>query len=319
MSEAVALAMDMGGTWTRAALISQGGEILWSDRTPTNANRGKDAIISSAENLLQQGLSQAGNRDLAGIGIAVAGPVDRETGTLYDPPNLAPLDGVSFKTLWEGSIGHPIHIGNDATLAALGEYRYGAGQGAHTLVYMTISTGIGGGVVVEGRPLTGAYGMAGELGHMFIERDTPICACGKSGCLEAIASGTAIARRARSLIEEGGNSALKEMVSGDMPKITAAMVFDAAKQGDLLASQVVDDAADALGLGLVNVLHIFNPDVIVVGGGVSQNWDYLKPIVETRIEAQAMSHVLKRGFKLVVSSLGDDIGLYGAAAAVFQR
>ena len=315
--ETLALAMDLGGNWLRVSLATRGGDLLWKERVPTNAEEGAAAVIARVEELLRRGTSQAGDRKLAGIGIGVASPVDPETGTMYNPPNLPELDGVSFKSLWRKVVDPPVLVGNDATLAALGEYRYGAGVGAHTLVYMTISTGIGGGAVVQGRPLTGAHGMAAELGHMTIDRNGPRCTCGNVGCLESIASGTAIANKARGLVGGAVGSIMGDMVSGDLDRISAETVFEAASRGDPLARDVLDDAARGLGAGMVNVLHTFNPDVIVVGGGVSRNWDSLSPAVGAYIEAHAMSHIRKRGFKLLVSPLGDDIGLLGAAALVW--
>ena len=315
--KSLALVMDVGGTSTRAALASRDGGLVWKDRVATDAHKGAESVIAAIEALIHRGFSEAGDRQVAGVGLALAGPVDPDTGIMYDPPNLPMLDGISFKTLLHGKVRAPIFVGNDATLAALGEYHYGSGAGAHTLVYLTVSTGIGGGVVVNGQPMWGAHGMAGELGHMTIDRYGDRCKCGHVGCLESLASGTAIANRARKLALEKNASALAEMVSGRLEQISSEMVFEAAADGDAIAVEVLEHAALSLGAGLVNILHIFNPDVIVIGGGVSNHWDYLRPAVETYIENNAMSHILKRGFK-IVTSMGDEIGLLGAAALVWQ-
>ena len=314
----VALVMDLGGNWIRVALATRDGELLWRERQPTSSGEGGPAVIDRIGQLLQRGISQAGGRRIAGIGMGLAGPVDPDTGIMYNPPHIPGLDGVSLKSLWEKELKWPVLVGNDATLAALGEYRYGSGAGARALVYMTISTGIGGGVVIDGRPMMGAFGMAGELGHMCIDVDGPRCPCGGVGHLEAIASGTAIADAARRRVAEKGESVMGEMVSGELELISSETVFEAAAGGDPPAREILDYAARALGAGLVNVLHVFNPDVIVLGGGVSRNWDYLRPTVESYIEAQSMAHVKRLGFKLTVSSLGDDIGLLGAAALVWH-
>lgn len=313
------MAMDIGGNWARAALVLQSGEVAWRERVPTEPHEGKETVIARVEALLRRGISQAGSGSVAGVGMGVASPVDPVTGIMYSPPNLPSLDGVSFKSLWQSRFRWPVHVANDATLAALGEYRYGAAAGAHTLVYITISTGIGGGVVAGGRLQQGANGMAGEFGHMSVDRSGPRCKCGNIGCLEAIASGTAIADRARRLVMEKGGSMMADMVSGDPSLISSETVFDASGMGDPMAGEIVADVSSALGAGLVNILHAFNPDVIVVGGGVSQNWDRLDPGVRSYIEENAMSHIRKMGFKLLVSSLGDDIGLMGAAALVWEN
>ena len=316
--EPVALVMDLGGNWMRVALVNQGGELLWRDRQPTRAHESREDVIGRIDNLLYEGISQAGQRKIAGIGLGVAAPVDPETGLMYNPPNIPSLDGVSLKSLWEPRVEWPVLVGNDATLAALGEYRYGAGADARMLVYLTVSTGIGGGVVIDGRPMMGSHGMAGELGHMCVDRNGPIDKCGNVGCLEGLASGTAIGDIARSRVTGKSGSIIEDLVSGELDRISAETVFQAAGRGDPVAKGVVDEAGRALGAGLVSVIHIFNPDVIVIGGGVSQDWEYLRPSVESYIEAHAMGHVRRLGFKLAVSSLGDDIGLLGAAALVWQ-
>ena len=316
--ESISLVMDLGGNWIRVALATVGGDLVWRDRQPTDAEAGRQAVIDRVESLLTEAISHADGREVVGVGMALASPVDPESGIMYNPPNLPALDGVSFKSIWEQKLDCPVMVGNDATLAALGEYRYGSGSGARTLVYMTISTGIGGGVVIDGRPLMGAYGMAGELGHMCVDRNGPRCKCGHVGCLEIIASGTAIGDRARKQVEEGVGPVIRELVAGDLDRITSETVFEAATRGDTAAVAILDDVGAALGAGLVNILHIFNPDVIVLGGGVSSNWDYLRPSVESYIESHAMSHVLKSGFRLSISTLGDEIGLLGAAALVWQ-
>ena len=315
----MAVVMDLGGTQMRVAVVDRQGSILWREAELTRAQESQAELISRMEAILDRAIFQVGDKTLAGLGIGLAGPVDPATGIMYDPPNIRCLDGVSFKDLWAERFSRPILIGNDATVAALGEYRYGAGAGSHTLVYMTVSTGIGGGIVVDGRPLMGAYGMAGELGHMCVDLNGPPCQCGGSGCLERVASGTAIAEIARRRVEGMDSSVMGDLVSGELSQITAETVFQAASKGDRAALEILDQVVRALGCGLVNVLHIFNPDVIVLGGGVSRDWEQLRPGVEAYIEANAMSHVRKLGFKLVVSSLGDDIGLLGAAALVWQN
>ena len=317
--EPVALVMDLGGNWIRVALATPDGDLPWRERRPTNAQEGGDAVVARVEELLQLGIANAGGKEIVGMGLGIAGPVVPETGMIYRPPNIPGLDGVSFKSLWGNRVAWPVLVGNDATLAALGEYRYGAGAGAHTLVYITISTGIGAGIVVEGRPLMGAYGMAGELGHTTVDRNGPPCKCGSVGCLEGIASGSAIAETARRRVEARSDTLIRGIVSGELDRISAETVFEAAAGGDPLAVGIIEDVARGLGAGLVNVLHTLNPDVIVIGGGVSQNWEYLRPAVQSYIVAHAMPHVQKLGFKLVVSALGDEIGLLGAGALVWQH
>ncbi len=326
--EQVVVAMDWGGTWARASVIDRQGRLLWSSRRGNSSDPAREAIIQNATELIRQGIDWARDKSIAGIGVAVAGPVDAETGTLYDPPNLPTLNGVSLKSQWEPVLGYPVHVGNDATLAALGEFHFGAGRQASdggnppaTLVYVTVSTGIGGGVVYRGKPFLGAHGLAGEVGHQVIDTgpQAPACQCGSSGCLEALASGTAIARIARDrLAQEGRDGFLIE--PGDPASLTAETVFQAAAQGDGLAISILDDAASALSVGLVNLLHLYNPDLIVLGGGVTIGLVELNLVdqVRDRMLVRAMSR-RHRDVTLVTSTLGDAVGMVGAASLVWQE
>ncbi len=218
-------------------------------------------------------------------------------------------------------------VGNDANLAALGEFHFGVGLYAsievsppRTQVYVTVSTGIGGGVVDRERLFLGANGLAVEIGHMVIDRSAsaPACQCGNRGCLEALASGTAIARTARSRVTEteGHSSAL---ASGEVEAITSETVFQAAVQGDGLALNILEDVVDALSVGLTNALHLFNPDLVVLGGGVTVGLTDLNflPRIESLMLQRAMSQRHK-DFRLAASRLGDNVGMVGAAALVWS-
>ena len=326
--EQVVVAMDWGGTWARASVIDRRGQLLWNSRRGNPSESTREAILQNATDLLREGIAWAPDKSVAGIGVAVAGPVDAETGTLYDPPNLPTLNGVSLKDHWEPELGYPVHVGNDATLAALGEFHFGAGKLASdrgnppaTLVYVTVSTGIGGGIVDRGQPFLGAHGLAGEVGHQVIDTgpQAPACQCGSSGCLEALASGTAIARIAgERLAKEGRDGFLVE--SGDPSSLTSETVFQAAAQGDGLAISILDDVVSALSVGLVNLLHLYNPDLIVLGGGVTNGLVELNLVdqVRDRMLARAMSR-RHRDVTLVTSKLGDAAGMIGAASLVWQE
>lgn len=320
----VAIAMDWGGTWTRAALIDRNGEVLWTSRVANPKEAGRAALLENADGLLRDAITSSGERPIAGIGVAVAGPVDAETGTLFDPPNLPELDGVSLKERWEPMTGQTVWVGNDANLAALGEYHFGAGLESRlrgsppsTLVYMTISTGVGGGVVDRGQMYLGAKGVAAEIGHMAIDMSpmAPKCQCGAAGCLESLASGTAIASIARSAVPGNQDSSL---ATGERDFITSELVFQAAAQGDGLAISILEDVVQALGVGLTNTLHLYNPDLVVLGGGVTVGLGQLDflPRIDRIMRDRAMSQRHKE-FRLVASSLGDGVGMVGAAAVVW--
>lgn len=327
----VALAMDWGGTWQRIAAANRAGDILWQSRERNAPDAGQDGLLADALALIRQAEEWCGpSRWVAGLGIAVAGPVDADSGTLRQPPNLPDLDGVSLKAAWESQLAYPVHVGNDANLAALGEFEYGAGlterrQGrdVKSLVYVTVSTGIGGGVIDRGRMLLGAQGMAAEVGHMVIDRrsDAPVCQCGNRGCLEALASGTAIAGAARTLAAEPAGASGASVLSGLAPElITAERVFAAAAQGDAPARRIQDDVIDSLSLGFTNLLHLYNPDLLVIGGGVSFGLERmgLLPRIHEQVRQRAMSDG-HRDFRLVLAGLGDNPGIMGAASLVWAN
>ena len=327
-SSQVAVAVDWGGTWFRASVIDRQGEILWQNRLGNVPGGSREQLLGDAEGVLHQAMDWCQGHSISGVGIAAAGPVDEATGTLHDPPNLPSLNGLSLKDLWEPALGYPVFVGNDATLAALGEFYYGAGLEAtrqgnppHTLVYVTVSTGIGGGVVDQGRMFLGAHGLAGEVGHMAIDwrSDAPGCTCGSSGCLEALASGHAIARIARSRLAAGGwdSSSLNDL---SPEAITSELVFGAAGHGDPLCQGIVEDVVTALSVGLTNVLHVYNPDLVVLGGGVTRGLTDLGliPRINSLMLSRSMSQ-RHRDVSLAASLLGDSVGMVGAASLVWSR
>jgi glucokinase len=211
----------------------------------------------------------------------------------------------------EAAFRLPVKVVNDANAAALGEFLFGAGRGHRNFVYITVSTGIGGGIVVDGRLVEGSVGTAGEIGHTTIDRRGPACPCGNIGCLEAIASGTAIARVFRERLKAGEASTVPDVLDGR--EATAADVALGAKAGDALAASVFAEAAEALGLGVVNCIHLFNPDVIAIGGGVSQAGDLLFEPVRRMVALHAFP-VPRNVVRIVQVELGTEVGLIGAAA-----
>ena len=321
------LAADWGGTWCRAALIDQHGEVLWQARRPNPRGGSTDQYLSLGASLLAEAFAVEGIQ-AGGIGIAVAGPVNPDSGILYQPPNLMALDGVSLKRIWQENYGLPVVLGNDANLAALGEFHFGAGRDAaqaghppKSLFYVTVSTGIGGGAIEGGTLLVGANGLTAEVGHTTVDTSdaAPRCQCGKQGCLEAVSSGTAIANFARSALAEGRHrdSALAALAPSE---ITARAVAAAAIQGDAFANAVMTRAVGGLTVGLANVIHLFNPDLIILGGGVSEGLTQLNllPNIREGINTRLMSE-LHKTFDLVPSVLGDNSGLLGAAAAAWEQ
>ena len=321
------VAIDWGGTWCRAALIDRDGEVIWQARRPNPRGGDADEYLALATSLLDEAFALEGVR-ADGIGVAVAGPVDPEGGILYQPPNLMALDGVSLKRVWHKKYGLPVVVGNDANLAAMGEFHFGAGRDAaeaghppRSLFYVTVSTGIGGGAIEGGKLLLGANGLTAEVGHTTVDSSpgAPQCQCGKRGCLEAVSSGTAIAKYARASLEEGRHRDSSLAVHAH-DNLTARAVVAAALQGDAFARAVMDRSIDGLAVGLANVIHLFNPDLVILGGGVSEGLTQLNllPGIKERIHDRLMSD-LHKVFELVPSVLGDNSGLLGAAAAAWGQ
>jgi len=304
------VAVDLGGTNIRAAIfLTAEAKPTAIARAPTLAAEGPEAVIDRIIAAIQEVASgiEGGMR----IGLGAPGPLDPKRGLVIEAPNLPGWVNIPLRDRLEQHFECPVALGNDANLAGLGEWRHGAGRGAHNLLYLTLSTGIGGGVIVDNRLLVGAHGLAAELGHMTVRPDGPLCGCGQRGHLEAVASGPAIARRARERLAAGEASALRAALDRDRD-ITAEDVGRAALAGDPLAIAVVAEAGAAIGTHLANLLHVFNPEVIVLGGGVSQIGAPLFGPIEQALRENVMHPAYLEGLRLERAALGDDAGLIGA-------
>ena len=324
----VAVVIDWGGSWARTAVVDKKGNILWQSRNPNPRNGTKEEYLDNAERLLTTAIEQTGSSQLVGIGAAVAGPVEPRTGTFHQPPNLKVLDGVSFKSLWEGKFSLPVWVGNDANLAAMGEYYYGAGRQStdnncpvKTLFYVTLSTGVGGGAVDKGSLYLGANGLTGEIGHTLVDStDYALnCECGSRGCLETKVSGTSIAYIAKMKVSSG-EFPESTLTNIDSAVLDSEAVFSAAGDKDPLAVSIIDGVISALGIGLTNIVHLFNPDMIVLGGGVTVG--LVKLDLLTQIKEQISTRTMSaphNDFQLTSTALGDSVGLVGAAAMVWEQ
>ena len=310
--------VDLGGTQVRAVLTDEEGTPLKRVSTLTLAHEGPHKVMARVQDCIRQVLEGIQPSTVLGIGIGAPGTVNPWTGVLTNTTNIPGLDNWPLRDHLTQQFHAPVFVGNDAKLAALGEHRFGAGKEASSLIYLTISTGIGGGVIDGGRLLLGAHGWATELGHTIVEPHGPRCACGNIGCLEALAAGPAIARHALELLQSGRASLLTSMVEGKLDRITAKEVADAARAGDRLAVQVMERAAFYLGIGMVTFIHAFDPQLIIVGGGVSKAGDLLFAPVRRIIAERAMTEEW-RHTPLVPAVLGDDVGLLGAVALVLTE
>lgn len=307
------MAVDLGGTQVRAALCDAAGKILDRVAQPANAGEGIEAVFARTVDCIRQVARQARVR---GIGLGAPGPLDPWRGVILEAPNLPGIDNFPIKARLEKEFGVPAFVDNDANLAALGEHRYGAGQGVSHMIYITISTGIGGGIIADNQLFLGARGFAGEVGHQTLDAYGPRCNCGNVGCLEVMAAGPGIIRTARQALRDGRYSTLRAQVGIDLDRLTGAMITQAAREGDALAKEVYARAGFFIGLGLVNLLHNFDTQLFVLGGGVALNtWDLIYPPMMTVFDKYTMPS-MRRGVRIVQAQLGDDAGLLGAAARV---
>ena len=305
------IGVDLGGTHIRAMCADQDGTPVRRAWQRTHAKEGPEPVIARILETIGEAMQDVDPADVLAVGVGAPGPID-PSGVLHDPPNLPGWGSISITDRLGEALGIPVYAGNDANLAALGEHRFGAGQGVNDLVYLTVSTGIGGGIISGGRLLTGARGFAAELGHQTLVPEGPICGCGQPGHLEALASGPAIARDAKAALEQGRESIILKHADS-FESITAASVSAAAAEGDELAVELMDQAGFYVGLGLVNVIHIVEPRRILIGGGVSKAGELLLKPVRDTIRQRVMSPIY-HSVEVLPAELGADVGLMGAAA-----
>jgi glucokinase len=316
----LAMGIDLGGSKILTAIVDPQGGILSSDESVTPATKEREAIIQSIVDSAHRVLQQAGVTisEVCAIGVGAAGISNPEAGVLFSSPNLPGLRNVLLGDIMQERLGRKTFLINDADAAALGEFYFGVAKGVHNFIYVTVSTGIGGGIVIDGRIHTGAIGAAGEVGHMTIDDNGPICPCGNRGCWETLASGTALTREARKRIEKGVRTSILKYAEGDIEKVTPQAIHSAAQQGDSLAKELIARTGYYVGVGLVNLINIFNPELIVIGGGLSNIGDMLlKPAFKV-----AGERAFKEPFQAVhfaSAGLGRNSGVLGAAAFALRE
>lgn len=307
------IAIDLGGTNLRVGLL-RAEHVLWKQTVPTGAADGQQAVIRRMCELIAAALQAAEQMTLpvAGIGVGSPGPVNPFTGVVDRPPNLPGWEQVPLASLIGARFALPVYLNNDANAAALGEWRYGAGRGHNHLVYVTLSTGIGGGVVSDGTLLLGSAGGAAEIGHICLQAvGGEPCGCGRSGCFEAYASGTALVRRAQAHLQRAqAPSRLSEL-----PELTPQAIAQVAGQGDWLASRLLAETIHYLAAGLASVLAVYDPAVLILGGGLTNLWSEL---IAPAVQAMHRLTFAPGAERLLVTrpQLGDDAGLIGAGALV---
>jgi glucokinase len=315
------LGIDIGGTNLVVGSVAEDGSALHAlDSEPTHAEAGQtdvlDRLITLAQRTIERTRQEVRGADIIGIGVGAPGPLDTKRGIVLLTPNLGWVN-LPLRQIIHERLGLPAALDNDANCAVLGEWWMGAARGTRNAIGITIGTGIGGGIIVDGKLYHGASDCAGEIGHTTIDTEGRRCKCGNYGCLEAYASGPNIALRAVEELKAGAVSRLADYVGGDLRQVTAQTVYQAAHDGDQLALEVVNDTAKFLGVGIANLLNVFNPEVVVVCGGVTLAGD--------RLFDPLRREVARRAFKPAVSvcriipcELSGTAGVYGAAKVYLE-
>ncbi|HNR02314.1 MAG TPA: ROK family protein [Anaerolineaceae bacterium] len=300
------IAVDIGGTQLRAALYPpEGLDARVSRSIPT---AGENAAIERLFDLITSVWPADGA--VRRIALGVAGALNPQTGVVYQVPNIPNWNGLNIIELTEKRFNVPVRLGNDANLATLGEWKYGAAIGHHNVIYLTISTGVGGGIIVDDRLLLGHNGLGAEVGHITVLPGGPICGCGHPGHLESMSSGTGIANHVIRQVQAGRKTILAN--GNELP--TARLVAEAARQGDELALEAFTIAGEFLGRAIADLLHIFNPTIVILGGGVIKSGELIMSPVRCSLEQTVVSSQYLEDFQLTTAKLGDRVGLIGALA-----
>lgn len=317
-AQRIAAGVDLGGTKIHTVVATVGGRVLGEDRRPTEAVLGPDAVVARIAASVRAAAEQAGvgTEGIVGVGISSPGPCDPKRGVVTDAPNLPGFHDIPISRLVTEALGLPVRLENDANAACYGEYRFGAGRGLRHIVYVTLGTGIGGGIIIDGKIYEGASGAAGEVGHIVVDHDGPPCNCGGRGCVETLAAGPAIAREAAVAIAAGRSPMLAKLAGSGQP--TAELVHAAALEGDETSREIIGRAGYFLGVGLIGVLNVLNPEVLILGGGLLGLGDlYLGPAISTA-KSDAFEQIMA-DVTITTAALGERSGALGAAALVMEN
>ncbi len=327
----LAVGLDLGGTTLTGLLVDALGRIRARRRRETPADRSLETVLAVIRDMAVELLAEAAGglrepavipllRPVAGVGVGVPGPVDPERGVCLFSPNLGWRD-VDVASYLQESLGLPVKVDNDVRVATLGEGWIGAARPFLTFIVITVGTGVGSGVVLDGRLWRGPGFSAGEIGHIPVDTrpDAPLCGCGRRGCLETLASGRAIEREARAAADRAAQGGERTSLAGlllDKGRISARDVAEAARAGDIVARRIFETAAEHLGVGVAAAVNLFNPEAVVIGGGVAGAWDLLQPILERTVRERAFPPNHRSLRAVLPAALGEDAGAVGAASLV---
>ena len=307
------IGLDVGGTTFKAGVVNEKGEILTKDAMPTGIERPYQEIIADMAALCKKVAADAGveMKDIASIGVGVPGMFDNKTGRIPFCTNLGWHD-IPYVEEMKKHLDTPVYGDNDATVAGLAESIAGVSAGIDSSVFITLGTGVGGGIIIGGRPYSGAHGVGSEIGHIILKMDGEECTCGNYGCFERYASATAIIREAKKAVAEHPESSIMQKCGGDVEKINAKIVIDAAKEGDETGKKVFDGYVRALAHGIVSIINMIDPEVIVLGGGVSAAGEFLLDAVREAVKPIVFFKTMPYA-RIELAQLGNDAGIIGAA------
>lgn len=312
--------IDLGGTKVLAGVVGPGNEILGRAKRPTPAMEGADAILKTIVDCVDEALASArlGRDDVAAAGVGSPGPLDTEAGVILFSSNMNVRNFALGPSL-SSVLGHPVLVQNDVRVGGYGEFRLGAGRGYQNLIVVFVGTGIGGCLVQDGRVLLGATGNAGEIGHVVVKAGGPKCGCGSRGCLEALASRTAVTRRIAKAVRKGMPTVLAEKVVRKTGRLKSGEIADAVAAGDHVANREVRRAAHFLGLGLGSLINVLGPEAVIIGGGVAEALgDPWVDLVRVSAREQELTDPTEK-IKIERAALGDDAGILGAALLARER
>ena len=315
------IGVDMGGTKILSAVIDADGNILGTAKVPTKADKGASEVIDRIANSIRKAIDKSGvaSESIQAVGIGAPGPLDPATGVVIFAPNLGWRD-VPLKAELEARVGFPTFVDNDVNVGTLGEHVFGAGRGVQNVVGIFVGTGIGGGIILNGELFHGASKTAGEVGHIIVKAGGPRCGCGTRGCLEAIASRTAMTKQFRkAILKKGKKSVISKLTDGDLGAIRSGVLAKAIRLNDKLTLKIFKKVTKYLGIGIGSIVNFLNPEMIVLGGGVVEALD---DTFLDDIRAAAKKYSLPNtldGVQIVRAALGDNSGILGAAALARQR
>ncbi len=311
------IGIDVGGTNVKIALVDE-GKIIYSNSVPTYAKMGYEYTVNNIKQAIKDLMKETNTeaKDIQGIGFDFPGQVDCKTGVVKLAPNIPGWVNVPIAQMIEEEFNIPTRIDNDVRCAALGELKFGAGRGCENFICITVGTGIGSGIVINGKVVRGASNAAGELGHIKLQmQGGPICGCGDTGCLEAFASGPSIVAMAQDYIRGGKSTKFREMAAAEGGEITPYMVAKAAEAGDPVAKRIFEIVGEYIGIGLTSVINLLNPEKVIIGGGVAEAGDLLFDPIRRTIKERAMV-VAGEAVEIVPAELGNSAGVIGASMLI---